>query len=240
MSDDIEVSPEEVKDFLEAGKVEAQPEAPATLTQEEIDALGLGRKAAPDAEAPKKLDSAYPPGMHPEADNNTDVLQLAFQSDRMPKVEVTQLDRRLFLKAVTLFAPLELDIDVAGGIVVRIRSLTEQETSVVISAAELDARENEETAIMERFVNAMQNYSLMLQVCRLGNVAFPYQVALPDGVPETDQVAFLRARMKDLAPKIQGPSRALAAKALQVFHIKYKLCIDNLPNPDFWKAPISS
>jgi hypothetical protein len=221
------VDPSEVMEFLNRGQVVDLDISPEVLEASQPEPA---EDTPPyDSPTPGYLDK----GVSTEAKEQNWVLE----SDLIPdvRVEVTALERDLFWKAALCEEPVRFTIPVRGGMDVTVRSLSQFELDVLFAACSTDTQER--VVITDgQYASQMQDYSLFLQVEKVGDRPFGHALDIQDlgfGLA----VKALRSHHELHTKQVHAPTRSCLIHALRVFALKMKICTDNLHNENFWIPP---
>lgn len=220
---------ESVKAFLDAQNLETSP----AIKPE------AGAGAASTASAPAQDQGDVEIHLSADKSLSTPVqeeeLKNVFVTVRDVDIPVTTEDQALYLKAVMNDKPVILEVQLANGMTVRVRSLTAYEGDLVTIAAENYMREytdgHLETALM-----TMQGARVVMQVEAVNNIPFD-NVHFKFTAGETD-------RKKDVKNLIEAMSAAqsdmsvfrygLLVRAVNIFEHKMNRLNELALNRDFW------
>lgn len=158
-------------------------------------------------------------------------------------VEVTDVEKSAYLKAVLNDVPVVLDIDLAMAgksidslpVTIRLRTLNNYEMDVVFMSLEKD-REAGLISGHHQLATRIQQYAIAMQLQKVGqttvkNLSFP-----EPGDMDTD-VEVLRKFLHDFVGRMSWPRYQAVLMALRVFETKLKICNDAALNGNFWKPP---
>jgi hypothetical protein len=230
MSDESKVVQlEDVKAFLEEGKT-----ATLDLDTEQVQPL-LKTQVKEEAEQ-KKADTPLREELEPDADTLANRAVWSMELPGTVKVEASDMDRNLFLKAALNDTPVKLEVILPSlpDTPIVCRTLSDKETSVIFTA--LDADMLEKTVNSDgSFRSQLQAYSTYLQVLTFDGKAYKYHTSIDSTASVSDSAAALRKHHANVQENLHAPQYSLALAALRVFTVKVKLCTDNLLNANFWK-----
>ncbi len=225
MSNEQDVTPEEVLEFLNGGRT-----VDLDVPVEDLEPI------KPDEPEPD-YDSPTPPVLDPKANTEAREQNWALETDLIPdvRVEVTALERDLFWKAALCEEPVRFTIPVRGGMDVTVRSLSQFELDVLFAACSTDTQER--VVITDgQYASQVQDYSLFLQVEKVGDRPFGHALDIQE-LGFGPAVAALREHHEQHTKKVHAPTRSCLIHALRVFALKMKICTDNLHNENFWTPP---
>jgi len=154
-------------------------------------------------------------------------------------VDVTEAERRLFLKAAFNDQEVEFEIDLKGApdFPVRVRSLSNRMLRAISMALGKDG----EAGLfydLSVWASRLQYYSVILQYRGCGDVNEPL---LPETVGDkpTDKLPigqlcdWLRGNADEILADVSGPRYLLIVQAIRVFEAKLSRCKEGLINGDF-------
>lgn len=218
-----QVSPEEVQEFLKTSKnLDLDEETAKQL-------VGQPREAEEqrvETDSREELSSRAP--------GERFVHDWAMRAPDVGEVEVEEHEKAVFLKACVHDLPVIMDIQVpALGKTVTLKTLTSQEFDVLYGALGRD-REELKFAHEAQFISDLQEYSLYLQVLKVGSQPYKHGYTLDVDKPLDTLIQEIR-EWKDKSSKTMNQAqRAVVLQALRIFSLKNTICTDNLFNSNFW------
>lgn len=150
-------------------------------------------------------------------------------------VEVTDLEKRLFLKSVLHDENVTWTIALEGmpEAAVTCRSLFEWELSLIFSALADDAREGLVRNDEEYFAN-LQNYSVCMQVEKIGDAGYKHKFYTGEDGNLLEEATRLRKHMYKHIRAMSSTQKMLVFTALRLFHAKYDICQGKMRDKNFW------
>lgn len=148
-------------------------------------------------------------------------------------VEVTELEKALYLKAVINDEEIVLPITLANGITFSFRPLINYDMDVVNRALQLDQTEGLITGPAQ-YASYIQYYAAALQIKAINGQprnAVTFNQPWPDTLEAAEQ---LRANVNEDIKKWTWPKWRAAVTALRIFEAKLALCNQNADNGNFW------
>lgn len=222
-----QVSPEEVQEFLRTSKK-------LDLDEETARQLVGTQKDTEDSH-PVETDSREE--LSSRAPGERFVHDWAMRAPDMGEVTVDETEKAVFLKACLHDLPVIMDILVPSlGKTVTIKTLTSQEFDVLYGALDRD-REELKFAHEAQFISDLQEYSLYMQVLKIGSQPYKYTYAVDPEKPLDTLIEEIRQRKTSASKSMNQAQRAVALQALRIFSLKNTICTDNLFNSNFWNPP---
>lgn len=233
--DNPQVNPDKVKSLLEEdGQVELDidPQVaerivtanPAPESPEEVlTAEDVATRQAAEENRSKIFD---------EAGAQASIASWAMDVGKL-KVEVTDMDKSLYMKAAVNDEPIKLPVTLDMGVTIEIRPLVNFDLDVVFSALEKDQKE-EKIKGPAQYASRLQYYSAALQVEKYNGKSRNY-VNFERPWPDIDDaVAELRENVEGDIAAWSWPKWQATILALRIFEAKLALCNENLRNGNFW------
>lgn len=251
MSEDSQVSLDEVRAFLRGEQVAARPpsdggpQKPPPVDRVEVPLEGLGEEA--ENPGPQAYDSSRnhaeeprintgDPGPHTDPDLPTlrSEISWTLEDPRIGEIEVSEEEKALYLKAALNDVRVELPVQLAGGLTVVCRALSNYECEVTFRAIQMAQDEGLITSPQQQF-SYLQWYNVCQQVVAVqGKHLNPLTFnSHSDDMDESAKK--LRERYRELYRDVNAVRWAIMLNACRVFEIKLKICNDNLANLDFWQ-----
>ena len=195
-------------------------------------------EAEPDSgHVPEPNDPGISMKKHLSKQTKTHANQMAWAAnvEELGPIEVNDLEKRMFLKAVLNDENVYWDMTLAvtPENPVTVRSLFEWELSLVFSALAEDGKEGLIQNNMEYF-STLQNYSICLQIERIGNVAYKHKFQPKEDEEVQDTIKALRKHMYNHVRDMGAPQKSMVLEALRLFHSKYEMCKGKMRDQDFW------
>jgi len=162
----------------------------------------------------------------------------SMQMPELPKeyVEPSEMDKRLYLKAMLNDVPLELTINLpAIDLHMSMRSLNNFEQNLIFHALELDQQDGD-VAGPAQYVTWMQYHAAVMQITEFNGKAQSYVQFDVDDWPEPEKaVQKLREATKDVIAKSNWATWQVKVTGLRIFEIKLGLCNRAVFERNFWK-----
>jgi hypothetical protein len=169
------------------------------------------------------------------------VFSWAMRTPEDVEVEVTDMDKAKYIKAILHDKPVILSIDLSIrdssdiNVSVDIRTLNNYEKDVVYVALDKDREEGLITGY-QQLSTRMQYYAGALQVVNFcGNTAA--HISFPEPGNTKVDAETLRTVTKEYVGKLHWPKWQAMVAALRVFEAKMKICNDAALNGNFWMPP---
>jgi hypothetical protein len=158
--------------------------------------------------------------------------------DSVGDIEVTDLEKSMYLKAVLNDVPVILPISLEMGsgttkVTVDIRTLSNYEMDLVFWCLDQDRKEgiigNPAT-----LATRIQYYAGGMQAIKVNSSQLSY-ISFPEPGNMEEDGGKLRNHVRNMVAKINWPRWQIILTALRVFEAKVKICNDAALNGNFWK-----
>lgn len=224
-----QVSPEEVQEFLRTStKLDLDEETARQL-------VGNTQEDQAEQSTPVETDSREE--LSSRAPSERFVHDWAMRAPDVGEVKVDETEKSVFLKACLHDLPVIMDVQVpALGKTVTLKTLTSQEFDVLYGALDRD-REELKFAHEAQFISDLQEYSLYLQVLKVGSQPYKHGYTLDIEKPLDTLIDELRDWKAQASKTMNQAQRAVVLQALRIFSLKNTICTDNLFNSNFWNPP---
>jgi len=161
----------------------------------------------------------------------------ALQMPELPReqVEPSEMDKRLYLKAMLNDVPLELTINLdAIDLHMTIRSLNNFEQNIIFQALELDQKDGD-VAGPAQYMTWVQYHAVALQITEYNGVPQDYVNFDINDLPDPESaVAKLRKATKTNIAKNNWATWQVKVTGLRIFEIKLGLCNRAVFERNFW------
>lgn len=225
-------SPDDLRDFLRSSappgavQFEVPPELAAELPQ-----LG-GEAELPPTRINVPLDPTYDPGQPTAASLMYWVMQLP----NLGKIEVTDMEKTLYLKSVDNDAAVTCEITLPMGptkVEIRTRSVFEERAvlSALDTAAYIRKEFNDPAAVATRAQQLMG----AVQLLAVNDKPLPLLDLAPAKGDILEAAKLIEEHAAKVINSMTGPRWNALLTALRIFEVKIKLCNDNANNETFWK-----
>jgi hypothetical protein len=256
----------DVKDFLKqsnAGTVEkpvpdAPPGAPLQVSPETLEALKksgsvVGFQPGPSIgepipEAAKRVEVPQEAGLAAALQDVEPRLSWEVKNPVLGKIQITELERDLFIKAMFNDVALEWQIRVQPEWdPILVRSLNDFETDAIYRAVSMDQKEEIERlgtaaptmSLLSQLNTRVQGYAVCMHIVEIPGKSFPVVRFEGDNLPTLDDAAQqIRDRHKKLFQNMHPPRYNLLLNAIRIFDIKLNYCNTALANGDFIKPVV--
>lgn len=219
--------------LAEAG-LKAEPQVTGTL---ELDPETLAELHGVDEEAEKRVDVPVPAQWQPPTEGNEDEPWSLWKKDMgmLGEVDITDLERRLFVKAVMNDQEVVFDIELKGvpDFKFRVRSLSNRMLRALAMAMGKDG----ETGMfrdLSVWASRLQYYSVVLQFLGVGDTGEPLLPPKLDKAPIAELCDWLMTNADETLAAISGPRYLAIIQAIRVFEAKLSRCKEGLVNGDFF------
>ena len=179
----------------------------------------------------------WSPGSEPESQWNLWTKELG----TLGEVEVTELDKKLFLKAVMYDTEVELDIELKGlpDFAFKIRSLSNGMLRALAMAMGKDGSEGIFNGDLSIWASRLQYYCVLLQFRGIGDTVKPLMPEVIDGQPASAlsieaTCDWLRTNIDVALAPVSGPRYLAIVQAVRIFEVKLSRCKEGLANGDFF------
>lgn len=229
---DVHVDPAEVNALLAGGTADIKQGVPLNLKPDD---LGLA-VSSPGPAAGEKKEVPTDPTFNPAAPTDGVVTRKALieQTEIDPKLlELTEEEKKIFLKAVLTDAPAALDIALPGlpdtPIVLRTRNNYEQ--SAIYAALEVETSGRANT--IQKYLTWLQFYALAFQLERFGKEVFPGLSYEQPPKNKEQMVAEMNAYVEEHFLGLSVVKTELLITAARIFEAKMTAAVSAMVNRDF-------
>lgn len=227
----------DVKEFLEAAGISTEDAIPEPPKEENAKTTQESKELTPVVEMTfgtsgntqgKDADELVPV---PDPMKN---LMIPVRDDMIP---ITDLDKELYLKATLNDVPVILDIPMANGITITVRSLSTYEGDLAVGASIHYLKEHPEYGLARGMGAGLKDqYLVSMQVMKVnGNpvdyLQFKYEPGVSDLVEDTKK---LYNRGNAALFNTAGPRYGLFVRAINVFNLKIERLQNCAFSQDFW------
>lgn len=231
-----QVNPEEVRNFL---KQASAPAVPDDLPPE-TEVISLDELKAAQQESDSKVQETFKNVeeqrsklFEPDKASLAHLSSWVFENENL-KVEVEDMDKSLYLKALLNDSELQLDVTLDAGITLRFRALTNFDFEAVFAALNKMAKAGEITG-PSQYASRVQQAAAALQLVSFGGKTLDY-VRFDKPHPKPDVaadkiIAYIESEMSTWG----WPKWQCIVTGLRIFETKLAMCNENIRNGNFWK-----
>lgn len=150
--------------------------------------------------------------------------------------EVTDFDKRVYLKAILNDEPVHFKIELMGGnFSTTIKSRNTYEQSCIFQAVSKDEKSGKINSQPE-LVSTIQRYTAAVSVIDINGKDFGHISLDPDAAID-DNISLLRNTVKEKIYPISTPKWLVLSQALGMFDAKLYKLNNEASNSDFWQPP---
>ena len=227
-----QVQPEEVKAFLDE-QTKSENEKSNVINLDEA----VKAQADSDLRIKEMLDKVEEDRVKtfdPEVDTLSNISPWKMDENDF-KVEISDEDKALYLKALLHDNPLRLNIKLEMGISFEIKSLTNFDLEIVHLTL-MDYVDNKRVIGPAQYASAVQQCAAAIQICKIQDTITEPPSFVPGEIEAAAAVAILKERVEKVIGKWAWPKWQAAVTAVRLFEYKLTLCNANARDSNFWQT----
>jgi len=236
MNTEPQVNPDEVKAFLANNDIKnnidtSLPENTNKVNYDDI----LKAKEESEAEALEthnKVEESRSKLFEPDKASLTSLSSWAFEANDL-KVETTEQDRSIYLKAVLNDTDLSLEVELAAGIKLQYRALTNYDFEVVFTALKKEADAGNINGPAQ-YASKVQQAAAALQLMNYAGKPVNYVKFSSVNKNIQADADILLAYIKNEMASWAWHKWQCVVTGLRIFEIKLSICNENMRNGNFW------
>jgi hypothetical protein len=233
-----QVKPEDVKDFLNAQPSNTEDADVGIPPHETIDLDELKKEQDAQIKKTKDLHESVEDQRNkifePDKASLAHLSSWVFQDGNF-KVEVTDLDKSMYVKALLNDVNLELPVKLEMGIEFLIRSLTNFEFEVIFSTLNIYSKEERITGPAQ-YASLVQQCAAAIQIIKMGGNSLSPPNFEAGSIKVDEAAKILKDRVDNVLGKWAWPKWQAAITALRIFEIKLATCNENARQANFWQT----
>lgn len=230
-----QVDPQNVKNFLDAPPAIPTPGQPAedagTVTLDELKQQ-MEERAAEDKFTQEQVEAQRNKTFEPDKNNLVNMSAWVFNRDDL-KVEVNDMDKRMYLKALLNDTPIVLNIAMECGLTISFKPMTNYEMEAVFLALQEDSNSGKIIG-PSHYAARVQQYAAVLQLLTYNDIAAGHPVFSAPYPPIADTVLKIRECLETKVAMMGWPKWQAVVTGLRIFETKLAICNENMRNGNFW------